>query len=216
MKQKGFASLMLIVIVLVILGIASFILFTKKSEPLPNYSTNTPTSSPIESEMSKNQVIKKYTSTKLGVSFEYPDEAGVKEIGNKIYVYYKETKPEDGQYVEVFSKDGNKDLKVTLEDKFLAGKPDFCEVEIFEKTPQHPTYVSATITFPIDPDNYESLFTKTKECGENYSMTNGRRYFIYDPQHTSQYAFISIGQYSIDLKNHPSAATWEQTIKFLK
>ena len=54
-----------------------------------------------------------FSSEKLGISFTYmldqdadgqPDTTAV-EIGDKVYIYYQTMKPEDGQWVQVFTKD---------------------------------------------------------------------------------------------------------------
>jgi hypothetical protein len=216
--QKGFSSIALLVFAIIILGIGASIFHQSKNQTESNKipATSTPFSTILENTTIQND--NNYKSEKLGVSFKYPTGFGVKEAGNRIYVFGEKSKPEDGQYVEVFAKDKEKDLKQTIEQQLLVGKPNYCHVKIENnQTLKSLGYITAIIEYPVNPgEDLETLDKKTIECGKDYSMTNGRRYFAYDPQHPSQFGFVSIGQYSIGFGKPPYSTTWEETIKFLK
>jgi len=190
------------------------------------------TNSPSSKSYSEDTTIagqKRYVSPSLGVEFLYSVKQSttdqttinVKEIANKIYLYAEGTKPESGQYLEMFSKKANQTLTDALAEQFLTGdyKND-CKVTAFthlvgDISDYPETYSRANIEVNGEFSGYDELVPLLAKCPSPYTQSNGVSYFISDPDHPQQFAFISIGQYAImaDVNNN---IAWEKTIKFNK
>lgn len=168
-----------------------------------------------------------FTSPEFGISFNYTDKntgingskIQVKQIGNKIYVYSTSGKPEEGQYLEMFSKDKNDSLVAAVKSKILAG---YSLSDCLVKTAQSPVggqgypagYELAEISVPTGPnDDLGTISEKANKCPEKYVTTNGISYFLTDINHPNKFIFLSIGQYGID--SGISDKLWQYTIKFL-
>ncbi|QQS44489.1 hypothetical protein IPM65_02735 [Candidatus Roizmanbacteria bacterium] len=158
-----------------------------------------------------------FSSPDLGIGFFYPQKVqniqsvDVKETGNKIYVFMTNTEPEDGQWVEVFSKNPDATLEEAITQHFLAGKEDGCYVTV---TKTEGSITTAIIDFSYDQSNgLEGMFEKTKYCSEDYAKTNGIRYFWYDSAHPETYLFFSIGQYGIPVT---STENWQDTVRLIR
>src|SRR5204862_409224 len=92
------------VIVLLLLGyfLLPYVKIKPKPAPVPSSQQSANTDS-----------IQTFSSDDFGVKFKYnQDQDGdgkldtaVKEVGDKIYVYYSQMPPEQGQWVQKFSKD---------------------------------------------------------------------------------------------------------------
>ncbi|HEX6976832.1 MAG TPA: hypothetical protein VF185_00545 [Patescibacteria group bacterium] len=228
MRQKGFSAIIVVIAALAIALIAGGVVYfgskggynavpatQQTSSPTP-VTLQTPT--PTPSTTSEIQGGKLYTSQALGASFSYPTTAGVKEVGNKIYVYMTDTATgaEGGQYIEMFEKPKDQSIDDAIKEKFLAGKPDFCTVRVSTQDNSFTNYQKREIAYPTDDNSGEPWFAKQEQCGP-YSISNGIAYFIYDPAHPTQYAYLSIGQYGITFDNNSNPPqTWQSTIKFLK
>jgi len=159
-----------------------------------------------------------YLSQNLGVGFFYPQKVqniqsvDVKESGSKIYVFMTNTEPEEGQWVEVFSKNPDNTLSEAIRQHFLAGKDESkCYVTV---TKTQGTITTAIIDFPNNQSNgLDGMFEKTNYCSEDYAKTNGIRYFWYDSAHPETYLFFSIGQYGIPVS---STENWQDTVKIIR
>ncbi len=158
-----------------------------------------------------------FSSPDLGIGFFYPQKVqniqsvDVKETGNKIYVFMTNTEPEDGQWVEVFSKNPDDTLEKAIKQHFLTGKEDECYVTV---TKTEGSITTAIIDFSYDQSNgLEGMFEKTKYCSEDYAKTNGIRYFWYDSAHPETYLFFSIGQYGIPVT---STENWQDTVRLIR
>ncbi|MBI5613503.1 hypothetical protein HY947_01115 [Candidatus Gottesmanbacteria bacterium] len=169
--------------------------------------------------------VKTFTSADLSIRFSYlekqqtPGTMGAKQVGNKVYVYDIKYPADQGQYVEVFTKEKGDTLEATLSKMFLKGySTTNCFAEKIsdpvggQKNPA--SFVFAHITFPKnDNDGLEEMDAKAQKCPKGYTETNGIAYFANDTNHPTQFAFFSIGQYAID---GPNSTTWQNTIEFLK
>lgn len=240
-NQKGFAPILVILAILVILGIGVGAYYFGKSSskpitlspsPSPTATiTLTPTATIIPSPTitptptaTPNSNL--FTSQTLGVSFYYTkantgvnnSSIAVKEIGNKIYVYSTSGKPEDGQYLEVFSKDKNQSLIDVIKQKILTG---YSLTDCIVGTAKNPvtgqtypaSYEIAEINVPGPFTDLEAQAAKASKCPEKYVTTNGISYFLEDSNHPDKFIYLSIGQYPID--SGIGDKLWQTTIKFL-
>lgn len=162
-----------------------------------------------------------YTSSKLGVQFFYADQdlgkkILVQESDDKIFVYPEGIKPEEGQFVQVFTKDANSSLQREIEKKFLHGyKPADCFTIswVTELGSKPTTGITAVINFPRDrTDAVTPWWDNGKECPPNYSLSNGLAYFWTDKENSSKFVFFSIGQYYIPATT--VGTSWHTTLKF--
>lgn len=185
--------------------------------PTPNATPTTPTYT--------NPNVKTFTSIDLGIRFSYlekqetPGTIGTKQVGNKVYVYDTKYPADQGQYVEVFTKEKGDTLEAAIGKIFLKDYPPAdCFAEKIsdpvakQKTPT--SFVFAHITFPANEnDGMEERFAKAEKCPKTYTETNGIAYFLTDTNHPTQFVFFSIGQYAI---GGPNNTTWQNTIEFLR
>lgn len=163
-----------------------------------------------------------YTSDKLGISFQYPSaEFQIQEKDNKIYLFEKDTNPEEGQWVEVFTKDPSESLEKTIKDKFLKDdSAKSCRVLVssdqslsddeklnFQKD-YDDNFVQVAIVYP-EGYNFE---TDGDYCPETYTQSSGRGFFLMKKQHLDKFLFFKIGQYLIDIDENTA---WQNTIKII-
>jgi hypothetical protein len=161
-----------------------------------------------------------FTSDKLGIAFYWANKtpadqsATVKtsEIGNKVYVYLSNGKPEDGQSIERFDKSPTDTLSQAITKRFLAGIPTSdCFVKIDPKKPK-PTVTKATISYPIPANADQPNFTYGEKCPDGYSESNGMAYFFEDSTYPDRFYYVSIGQYGIPAQNSKPDSMWQDTI----
>lgn len=233
-NQKGFNSVIILLIILIILGIGTGAYYFGKSSdqkvpltPPPPLSLNitptiTSTVSPTTALTSTptptvNPNSNVFISQDLGITFNYTTKStgindskiGAKQIGNKVYVYSTSGKPEEGQYLEMFAKDKNESLLDAIKKKILTGYPlNDCPVETITGTftdQSHPAnFVLADINIPSE---------NAGKCPSPYAAIGGIAYFLTDPNHPDKFIFLSIGQYGID--SGIGDKLWQNTIKFL-
>lgn len=182
--------------------------------------------------------LKTYTSSALGISFNYLGEIDeldggktktkILEQGNKIYIYFDydymtDEKPEEGQWVEVFKKEKTDSLEIAIQKQFLAGyseKDCFAEAAsmenfYFEDYAQFPNgYLLAQISFPLSDNQNEAWWTPGEKCPQTYTRSNGISYFLGDENHPDRFLFVSVGQYIIPGLEEERG--WEQTIRFVE
>lgn len=166
--------------------------------------------------------VKVFTSTDLKISFQYQEmqndeKFATKQTGNKVYVYQAKFPVDQGQYVEVFSKDKADDLKTAIEKKFLANySKNDCFAEIVKNPVAGQTlpasYVMAQISYPPSDSDTGPFWENADKCPSSYTTTNGIAYFLMDTVHPETFVFFSIGQYAI---NAGPSLPWQSTIKFL-
>jgi hypothetical protein len=187
-----------------------------------------PTTVPTQSVETNDSNLKTYHSSKFGLSFKYDQKSkdtadyfyGVEEKDNKIYVYYElknqkgelEKKIEDGQYVEVFTKDPEESLSEAITKKFLKGySTKDCFVKTDGKSELPNNFETATISFPIvenSPDD-SPWWANADKCPKVYTSTNGVAYFAMDKNHPNKFLFFNIGQYLISAGDK----AWQETIQ---
>lgn len=245
--QKGLTSIFLILIALVILGIAAgAYYFGKSSNPVPlspaspaPSSTAVPASTPVASPTATPTVAPSskpiptpnpnsnvFYSQDLGISFNFTTKStgindtkfSVKQIGNKVYVYSGSGPAENGQYLEMFSKDKNQSLIDAIKAKILTGYSlDDCLLKTITQTFTGQSYPAnielAQITVPVlANDDMETLSNKAKKCPATYTAVGGLNYFLMDKDHPDKFVFFSIGQYAID--SGIGDKYWQNTITF--
>lgn len=240
-SQKGFAPILTILVVLVVLGIgAGAYYFGKSNAPVPSSPPPSPPPSPtITSKITPTSMLTStptptvnpnsnvFTSQNLGVSFNYTTKStgindskiAVKEIGNKIYVYSTNGAPENGQYLEMFSKNKNQSLIDAIKQKILTGYSlNDCLVKTMSGTFNGQSYPAnfelAQIGVPTTAGvDMETLSEEAKKCPAGYIALGGLNYFLIDVNHPDKFIFLNIGQYGID--SGISDKPWQNTIKFL-
>jgi hypothetical protein len=181
----------------------------------------------IDAGTTSNQ--KRFTSSKLGISFLFLNKYGnknvlTKVVENKVYVYTADMKPEAGQSVEIFVKDPNTSFIQTLEDNFLKNySKEFCylDQDDYHRKKYSSNFETAELNFRKrnNVDNLENL----NKC-HPYTMSNGNAYFLTDKNHPDKFAYFSIGQYSIFAEEKFNAdgspdygvQAWQDTFTFFK
>jgi hypothetical protein len=220
MNRKIF-QVIAIVIAVIIVG---FFITQNKPQINPNPQPTDDTNNSLDTAPKQT-----YISDKLGISFDYlPDQDGdgqpdtaVAEADDKLYVYYSAAAPENGQWVQKFTKNPNDTLVQAIQKQFLQNYSskdcyaidfvDFYTSMNFEP-PTIPDNISeAIIAYPKPTDPNAPFFENSSKCPATYSFTNGLSYFYMDKNHPDKYYFFSIGQYAIiaDL-NGPKA--WQDTV----
>lgn len=161
-----------------------------------------------------------YYSDKLGVGFTYISDipnptTQITESGNQINVY--------GNTIEVFSKDPKISLEQVIQDRFLQGyDPTHCFVKTYQKTAKEKssTYISAIISFPPSSDPREPEWVNTYDCPEDYSVTNGVRYFLMNDKVPGKFLFVRVGQDSAFYDGTPQTAGgtfgWSHSLQIIK
>ena len=165
-----------------------------------------------------------YTSQNLGISFSYITDSGVqkffvKEIGDKIYLYAsfgnRIQNPEEGKFVEVFSKNPQQSLEQAIKQQFLAGvSGNSCIVKNYsngqariDKSYQT-VIISAVI--PHNPNlSYSDVHSLIANCSQYAYQYDGVSYFMMDPKHPDKLLFLRIGQDDIPSGVGPM---WDGTI----
>lgn len=133
----------------------------------------------------------------FGISFSLADGFSNKTIGSKMYVYQNGTGETEGQWLEIFEKNEEDDLKTAIEKTILKEAPDSCQVEIKKDSAQ------IIDTAKID-------FMDQTVCPEVYTQSNGISYF--QELDKNRFLFFSIGQYAIPSKQD-EAVPWQDTVK---
>ncbi|MDP3792162.1 MAG: PsbP-related protein [bacterium] len=105
MNQKGFANIILIVVIVVLVGAVGYFAFVKKSEPIAQQATPTPTQtktpvSPTPTPTSETTNLKTYTDSKYSFEIKYPQNWKLDK--------YTEGYNNEGPYVLVFTTDRTK------------------------------------------------------------------------------------------------------------
>lgn len=167
-----------------------------------------------------------FTSELLGISFRHaatiedttPKTAvATLEAGNKVYVYIGNTKPESGQYVEVFTKDKSDSFEEAINKQFLKGISSAdCFVKIVADKKLSANFTKAIITYPVPTDSDQPAFTYGDKCPSPYTSKGGIAYFLYDNNYPEKLLFFSIGQYAIDAQSGKSDTFWQETIRIIK
>jgi hypothetical protein len=187
-------------------------------------STQHPTVAPsVTATSAPRGDIATFTSQALGIRFDYPAaldgrRVGVKETGDKVYVYIEPIQPEAGQWVQVYRKPPAQSLEDAIRQQVLKGvSVQDCQV-VSSDDPvagqvNPPTFRFARIDIPRTPgEDYESLIAKAKKCPQPYAAIGGIAYFLADTAHPDRFLFFSIGQYAIPLGKD---RTWQSSIVFL-
>jgi hypothetical protein len=161
---------------------------------------------PAADKIEKLDGLTYFTSEELGISFVAGSNINVVREGNRVYISPVSFDVEDGQWVEVFSKDSNETLAQAIEEKFLQGyDPAMCYVTMTGTN-------TAIIDYPPPTDPNQYGWYNAQYCPP-YSKTNGIAYFMASTKDSETYVYLSIGQYSIpgDSDNN----SWFNTLEFI-
>ena len=73
-NQKGFANIVLIVVIVAIIAVGGYFVFVKKSEPITQQPTPTTTQNPTPTATPKNETAnwEVYRNEKYGIEFKHP------------------------------------------------------------------------------------------------------------------------------------------------
>lgn len=186
-----------------------------------------PTSIPIP--------VKTFTSPDLGIRFTYAASTDVNdgiplnalEEGNKVYVYETDQKPENGMYIEIFSKDPQDSIIEAIKKRILRGySTTNCVIQITDplinpttiKKYEPKSYQYAIITVPNwNQLDFTTLDTLAAHCPSPYTyIRNGNVYFLADSNHPTKLLFFYLGQSGISAGN-PAVPQmgWQDTIQLL-
>ena len=169
---------------------------------------------PNAPESTAEKVTRKlYESKKLRVRFTYPEinfglPVHVKEVGNKIFVYVGDQPYDEGQWLEVFTKEPNFSLAQAVNTQFLSSHADkSCKVMPSEEE-KHLK----------NPTHYESVFVfadKDEPTDCPYGFWGGANYFLMDKRFLDRFLYVNIGQYAICGSNE-DCQPWQYSIEFIK
>ena len=216
--QKGFSTIvLLIVVIVVLLGVVGYFAFVKKSEPVAQQPTPTPTQPQLDLNTifgltQKSAGTKIYYSDKLGIGFTYnlgsDTSTKINETGNTIYV--------GTQAVEVFSKDPMATLAQAIISKFLTGyDPKNCWAVSIAGQQGLANYVAAQITYPPVNDLNEMIRAQAK-CPANYTKTNAAGYyFAMNADIPNKFFFVRLGQ-DVAAEDGTGSHGWDYSIRILK
>lgn len=199
------------------------------TQSINNNPTASPSSAPVTRKVTGNLPVipgsTVFTSETLGIRFRHADmitetnpQAAVytSEVGNKVYVYLLNTKPEDGQYVEVLKKDKQDTLEQAITKQFLKGIAStdcYVKTETDKNLPAN--FTKAVIAYPIPTDSDQPYFTYGEKCPDHYTAKGGIAYFLYDNKFPEKLLFFSIGQYGIDAEKSKPDSSWQDTIEIV-
>lgn len=216
-----------IVLVIVIGSVLATIPFTKQKAK-GNLQNSTGVTSPVFGEFQT------FTSQDLGISFVYasgPQDQRVliKEIGTRVYLYvaylHMTDKPEDGKFIEVFSKDPNQSLIEAVRNRFLQGyNPSTCPVipaRLRNGTANTAReYVQITTMPHANTNSGPKEMAFINQCPKTYTTSSltGNSYFMMDPKHPDKYVYFVLG--SDDFLAAPWTGkglpyTWDESLTFL-
>ena len=153
-----------------------------------------------------------YTSHALGITFQYqnnPAPVRIAENGNTIKV--------DGgaTTIQVFKKDPSVTLQQAIQQTFLTGyDPTKCYVKV-SSTPffGDSEYTTASINYPIyDGD----IGSEPGTCNDNYESGDFLSYFVYDPMHPNEFAYVNDGQSPDVMAPTPNQnSNFDYTLRFI-
>lgn len=102
MKQKGFANIILVIVIVILVGIVGYFIFIKKSEPIAQQPTPTPTQtkspvSPTPTPTNQATNLKTYTNTQYGFEVQIPTDWTVDKSSsaNELFFYSSISKKEN-------------------------------------------------------------------------------------------------------------------------
>lgn len=226
--QRGRYVFPFVLVIAVMLAFAGS--FTKVFQQNTNPSSYTPAPTPLPHTT--------YTSSKLGVSFDYipvfPNGIGqyffTKEIGDTVYLYWVPganqpfsgsddeflQKIAPGAYsVEVFNKDSKQSLTDAIRQQFLTGYAETdCPVHASRigHSRADESFQTSIIDFPHKSgQSRKQLDALVAKCPKYVYSFDFVKYFMIDPKHSNILLFIKLGQ-----DNMPSGVngyTWDETIK---
>lgn len=189
----------------------------------PGFSMPTPA---YHIEDTQSPGIKRFVSDKLGIRFKYAEKVCqdcqwkmlAEPIANRVYLYRSNGEPEEGQWLEVFTKNKADSLKRAIEKKYEnlfgdSGKGN-CKIEDVASEVHPGNYTLAAIAVNYGPgDNDEIRQIKEAICPALYTRGKNLAYFLEDKSHLDKFLFFHIGQNPLPADNNRS---WQQTIEIFK
>jgi len=165
-----------------------------------------------------------FSSKRLGIEFEYApmtgdQKVGVREIGDKVFLYVGQLPPEAGQYVRVYRKAPGETLEAAITRQVLQGYSSADCLVRESESPERGLGWPASYTFAViglagpPEQDMEALQARARKCPQPYAALGGIAYFVADAGHPERFLFLNIGQYYIPsgLGERP----WQNTIRFL-
>lgn len=99
MNQKGFANIILVIVIVILVGAVGYFAFVKKSEPIAQQSTPTPVATQTKTSVPtpKDETVnwKTYSNQTLGFSIKYPQGWRMAQCGTNCVGLGPQNKPED-------------------------------------------------------------------------------------------------------------------------
>ncbi|MEK7062180.1 MAG: PsbP-related protein [Patescibacteria group bacterium] len=127
MNQKGFANIILVVVIVILLGVVGYFALVKKSEPIAQQTpistpptTQTPTQ---QTPAPKDETVnwKTYTNTNRGYSIKYPSDWAFEEQGNGDGGLFKDKNGKSTIQNALYLRDLNDGYQDTLEKAVKSG-----------------------------------------------------------------------------------------------
>jgi len=167
MNQKGFANIILVVVIVILVGAVGYFAFVKKSEPIAQQPTPTPTQTttltktPISPTPTPDKTtnLKTYTNNLYGYQIKYPKDWTVATSGSTTVGFRAPgTKPQPGDFVadvymvfetstiqNIVNATGSQfpDRKVIREDVTIGNNVPALKLTV--STPSHPEWVSHSL-----------------------------------------------------------------------
>lgn len=224
MNKRKKISILSIILVLILAGIAVYFSDAKKSSIMPAQTASNKQTA--ESDLNrifdiaeKEPGTKLYYSEKLGVGFTYlpyswNSPVEISESDNKINVA--------SQTIEIFAKNPNISLEGAIKEKFLQGyDPKECFVKIYNGNEQKlSNYISAGISFPPSDIPGSPWWQNADKCPQGYSETNGVQYFLMNEDSPDRFIFVKLGQAPAASDGTPqtenSNFNWSHSIRIVK
>ena len=188
--------------------------------------TPTPAQPGVTQQANGNVVT--FTSTALGLSFSYqPSQRGAtvatRVVGQRVYLYYTDLPPLEGQYVEVLRKAPGESLQQAIQQQILTSfDPQDCslttQVPEVSEFPHPPTLVYLTIQPRVPPtvsaadDDIATAAAQAQKCPQPYTMFGGSAYFMADSAHPDRFFFFKIGQ---DVILGAEGYPWQDTLRVI-
>jgi len=175
------------------------------------------------------QNYKVFSSSDLGITFTYAPkdennsyDVGVTRVVNKVYIYNSNYPKEQGQSIEVFTKDPKVSLEEAIKAKFLQGyDPKNCFVINsviggFTDSKELSNYVAAQISFPPTNNPEGPWWDNNSKCPTYYSQTNAVQYFLMNKDIPDRFLFVVLGQAPITNDGLNSNVDWSHSIRIIK
>jgi len=209
-RSGKYVIAVIVIVVLLCLGYFSFAAFKNSVQYEPGNASLGATNTSPWTDPNSSSV---FLSRDLGIAFQYGPGASAEATGTKVFVFAKGEQPENGQSVEVFKKDPSETLEKSIRRQILNGFSESCDIEIAQTNKYEGGNMTAEIVAPSSTDPNAPASANAAACNGAYAKTNGIRFFLYDTNHPTLFAFINAGQSAI--LSGEGQEPWQDTIHFI-